>query len=374
MSTPSLNKIQVNLAALRYNYLQLQEKVGKDVQLLAVVKSNAYGHGLIAAAKAFSEVGAQAFGVAEVEEGVRLREAGITGNIVVLLGCRPSGFSDVLRHDLRPVVYQQEIVEGLSELAQRERKKVGVHVKLDVGMGRLGVRSHEFQGLLDIIEQLPGVYLCGLMSHLPMADNCDEAFTREHYKAFLDTVSVENRPQGQMVHIANSAALLRFPELRFDMVRPGITLYGCYPSGWLKEERAVQLKPAMSFKSCVIQVKDIPEGSGVSYGHSFVSARPTRLAVIPAGYDDGYSRRLSGKAEVLIRGQRVRVVGTICMNACMADVTDLPGVQAGDEVVLMGSQGKEEISADEIAGWLGTINYEVLCIFGACNRHEYVNS
>jgi len=368
-----LNRVRIDLSALRHNFGQIQRLAGKDVRLLAVVKSNAYGHGLVPAARAFQTAGARMFAVAEVEEGIKLREAGIEGDLIVLLGAAREGFADLLRYDLSPVVYQPETAEELSALAQRAGKDVAVHVKFDVGMGRLGALPHQARSLLERIEKLPGLHLAGVMSHLPMADRQEEAATRQQVRLFQELISEVGKGQaGHLLHIANSAALLRFPDLHFDLVRPGITLYGCYPADWLREKSEVRLKPAMSFRSSILQVKDLPAGSGVSYGHAFVTGRPTRLAVVPAGYDDGYSRRLSGKAQVLIRGQRVPVLGTICMNACMADVTDLPAVEPGDEVVLLGTQGKEEITAEEIAGWLGTISYEVLCLFGACNRHEYI--
>jgi alanine racemase len=374
MPTPSANKVQINLAALRHNYLQLQEVVGNDVRLLPMVKANAYGHGLIPAARAFYEAGARAFGVAEIDEGVRLREAGVAGEIIVFLGALPAGFEDLLRYDLSPVVFQRETVQELSAFAMRAGKKVGVHVKIDVGMGRLGALPHEFQPLLESVGKLPGVYLAGVMSHLPLADNPEENITLAHGRTFLEAIAAAAESgTGHIAHIANSAALLRFPKLHCDMVRPGIALYGYYPSNRLREEASVSLRPAMSFKSWVIQVKELTTGRGVSYGHTFVTGRPTRLAVVSAGYDDGYSRRLSGRAAVLIRGRRVPVLGTICMNACMADVTELDRVEVGDEVVLLGEQGREKITADEIAGWLGTISYEVLCLFGACNRHEYID-
>lgn len=374
MPTPSVNKVQINLAALRHNYLQLQEVVGNHVRLLPMVKANAYGHGLVPTARALYEAGARAFGVAEIEEGVRLREAGVAGEIIVFLGVMPAGFADLLRCDLSPVVFGRDTVEALSAFAVQAGKKVGVHVKMDVGMGRLGALPHEFQPLLETVGKLPGVYLAGVMSHLPLADNPEEKLTLAHGSTFFEAISAaEQSGKGRVAHIANSAALLRFPKLHYDMVRPGIALYGYYPSARLREEAAVKLRPAMSFKSCVIQVKELPAGRGVSYGHAFVTQRPTRLAVVSAGYDDGYSRRLTGRAVVLIGGRRVPVLGTICMNACMADVTELDRVEVGDEVVLLGMQGREEITADEIAGWLGTISYEVLCLFGACNRHEYID-
>jgi alanine racemase len=251
-----------------------------------------------------------------------------------------------------------------------------VHLKIDVGMGRLGIMPHELDGFLELLVGLPHIHLAGFLSHMPKADVRDDISTDDYRAVFTELFEKLKRIglDEHVVHIANSAALMRQPEARFDMVRPGISLYGCYPADWLQEASGVTLRPAMSFKTSVIQVKEVPAGFGVSYGHRFVTERPTRLAVLPVGYDDGYLRRLTGKAEVLVAGSRVPIRGMICMNACMADVTDVPGVEPGDEVVLLGWQGEAEITADEIADWSQTISYEILCLFGSCNRQVYVDN
>lgn len=371
MDTLSCNWVSVDLAALRHNFAALKSCVGQAVQVMAIVKANAYGHGLVQAAKAFAAAGATTFGVAEVEEGVALREAGIAGEIVVLLGASSKAAAEVVHHRLSPVVFGLEHLAELSAAAMKQGRNVDVHLKVDVGMGRVGVLPDQVPGLVAAIKDHGGLSLAGVLSHFPAAD-LDEGDTMRQFLTFQDVVRrlQAELPGGRLAHIANSAAIWRFKETHATMVRPGISLYGYFPSA-VSARPEIVLKPAMAFHTQVLQVKEVPAGYGVSYGHRFVTDRPTRLAVLPVGYDDGYLRSLAGKAQVLIRGQRAPVRGTVCMNACLADVTGISGVRPGDDVVLMGDAGADAISAEEIAGWMRTISYEVLCLFGSRNRHVY---
>ena len=374
MGTPSWNRVEVDRAALRHNFRQVRQLVGPAVDILAVVKADAYGHGLVPAAQAFAEAGATAFGVAEVEEGVRLRQAGITGQIVIMLGVDRQGAAEAVAHALTPVVYTLEALEALAAQATKGGCRKGVQVKVDVGMGRLGLLPHEIEPFLAALRRFPNLYLSGIASHFPKADVEGDALTEEQYGRFQELLArVQDNGAGRINHIANSATLLRYPRMRCDMVRPGISLYGCYPADWLGQASALDLRPVMRFATRVLQVKEVPAGQGISYGHRYVTEHPTKLAVLPVGYADGYLRRMAGKAEVLVAGQRAPVRGMICMNACMADVTEIPGVKAGDEAVLLGRQGAGEIRAEEIARWSDTINYEILCLFGSCNRQVYVD-
>ena len=367
--------MEVDRAALRHNFRQVRKLVGPTVDILAVVKADAYGHGLVPAAQAFAEAGATAFGVAEVEEGVRLRQAGITGQIVIMLGVDRHGAAEAVAHDLTPVVYTLEALEALAAQAAKAGCRKGVQIKVDVGMGRLGILPHEIEPFLVVLRRFPSLYLSGIASHFPKADVEGDAVTEEQYALFQELLTrAQDGGEGQVRHIANSATLMRYPQMRCDMVRPGISLYGCYPADWLGQASALDLRPVMHFATTVLQVKEVPAGQGISYGHRYVTARTTRLAVLPVGYDDGYLRRMAGKAEVLLAGQRAPVRGMICMNACMADVTDILGVKAGDEAVLLGRQGAGEIRAEEIARWSDTINYEILCLFGSCNRQVQIDS
>ena len=378
MAAESSNRVEIELAALRHNYLALQGTVGAGVKLMAMVKADGYGHGLVPVATALAAVGAKVFGVAEVEEGIRLREAGVAGEIVIVLGSRD--YPEIIHHGLSPVVFDLFSLRELSAAAVSARSKVGVHLKVDVGMGRLGIMPEEVPVFVANLAALPGLFLAGILSHLPFADREDgSAPTLGQCRNFA-ALAADIRVR----HLANSAALLRYPASHYEMARPGIALYGYYPGGggeWT--EGAPTLRPAMSFYSRVIQVKSLPPGAGVSYGHTFVTARPTRLAVLPVGYADGYLRYFSNRGEVLIRGQRAPVLGRVCMNVCMVDVTDIPGVVVGDEVVLLGRHTPEALAAgivegeggwlgaDEVAAGMDSISYEILCLFGNSNRRIY---
>jgi len=379
MTIDPYNNVLVDLGALRDNFLAVRRRVSPAARLMAVVKADAYGHGLVPAAGAFAWAGADCFGVAEVEEGVRLREAGIAGEIVVLLGVASAGAAEAVARELSPVVFERMMLDQLSRQAVIQGKVVGVHLKIDLGMGRLGLEPAAAGEMAVAINTLPGLRLAGILSHFPLADDPEAAeLCREQWGRFQRTAAglLGDGPAGErpLLHMANSAALLRFPETHADMVRPGISLYGYAPadSGLDSAGQTLALRPAMSLRSRVLQVKELAAGRGVSYGHRFVTTRATRLAVLPLGYAHGYPRGLSGRAEVLIAGRRVPLRGTICMNACMADITELPEVAVGDEVVFMGRQGEEFIGADELAARHGTISYEILCRFGAANRHLFI--
>ncbi|MDA8163656.1 MAG: alanine racemase [Desulfobacteraceae bacterium] len=367
----SLNRVEIDLGALRHNYRALQEQAGKGAEVLAMVKADAYGHGLVPVARTLAAAGARTFGVAEIEEGIALRQAGLEGEVIVLLGAPADRLDEVIVHRLSPVVFDLEMLAELSRRAVLAETRVDVHLKVDVGMGRLGILPPELPHFLDSLSRLPGVRLAGVSSHLPMADRPQAAVTREQCRLFMEIAArVRQASPEARFHLANSAAHLNLPETRLDMVRPGIALYGGQPGG----PTAGGFRPVMSFRSRIQQVKEVPAGTGLSYGHTFVTSRPSRVAVLPVGYDDGLLRRLSNRAAVLIGGRRVPLRGNICMNACMADVTDLPAVRPGDEVVLLGRQGGEAITAGEIAGWLETIDYEVLCLVGGLNARLYVGA
>ncbi|MCF6289966.1 MAG: alanine racemase [Desulfobacterales bacterium] len=378
MTSFALNRVEIDLAALAANYAVVRETVGSGVRVMAVVKADAYGHGMVRVARTLAAAGARTFGVAEVEEGMALRGAGVPGEIVVLLGGPLESVAEMVGNQLTPVVFD---IDTLAELSQRARALdavLDVHLKVDVGMGRLGIMPAEVQGFVRQLTALPGLRLTGVLSHLPAADDpAADQNTSTQLRCFQEVLAglEQKNGVGPVTHIANSAALLYHQPARLDMVRPGISLYGYYPDGAAGIGAAtVKLRPVMRFKTRVLQVKEVPAGAGISYGHTFVTRRPTRLAVLPVGYDDGYLRRLSNRAQVLIHGQRAPVRGRVCMNACMVDITDLDdaaAVRPGDEVVLIGPQGGELISADELAGWLETISYEVLCLIGSRNQRFY---
>lgn len=371
MNSSSWTRVEIDLAALRHNY-QVLKMVTGTVKVMAVVKADAYGHGMLKVAEELSALGVDALGVAEVREGVALRRAGITAEIVVLLGLRGEEMTDVVEHGLSPVVFEPDLIAELSVLAVSRKRKVDVHLKVDTGMGRLGISPEEVEPFLQKMKSMAGIRLAGIMSHFPMAD-VNPGATQAQNRVFAEISGRVATDPGHCVdHIANSSALLLFPEMHCSMVRPGISLYGCYPSAGMTDSVLIHLEPVMSFKTRVIQVKEVRAGQGISYGHTFVTERSSRLAVLPVGYQNGYLRSLSNRAQVLIHGRRVPVVGRVCMNITMVDVTDIGDVSSGDEVVLMGVQADEKISTDELADWMGTINYEVLCLFGNNNLRRYI--
>ncbi len=345
--------------------------------MLAMVKADGYGHGMVECAKALAETGADCFGVAEAVEGIRLRKSGITQPIFIMAGILPKIIPALFKYRLTPVVVDGSCLELISNEAVKRQQKIKLHLKVDAGMGRQGCALSDIRILIEQIDSLPGLSLAGIMAHFPMADDPNSDSTENIIAAFTEQIAqvADLLSENLLLHLANSGGILYFPGSHKNMIRPGISLYGCYPDCEQGKHNAgtEQLQPVMRFSSRIIQVKDVPTGTGLGYGHTFTTTRPTRLAIIPAGYEDGYLRCLSNKAQALINSKRVQTVGRISMNLTMFDVTDLDDVKPGDEIVLLGRQGDEEITADEVAGWMGTINYEVLCLFGNLNDREYAS-
>lgn len=330
---------------------------------MAVVKSDAYGHGMIPVAITLAGEGVDCFAVAEVHEGIALRQAGIKGDIVVFLGVRPGEIEEAVSHNLQPVVFEQSQLAALSA-AVTGKGHLGVHLKVDTGMGRFGIMADEVSSFVGEIDKSPGLFLAGLMSHFACADDRAGELTRNQQKIFADIAVMAESP-----HIANTAAILNFPDTTMAMARPGISLYGYGGGDGDLEKKG--LAPVMSYKTEIVQVREVPAGYGLSYNHTFVTESHSRLAILPMGYNDGYLRRMSNRAEVLIRGQRARQRGMICMNATIVDITHIKGAEVGDEVVLLGRQGSDEITANDLAHWQDSINYEVLCLLGNLNPRNY---
>jgi len=373
----SLNRIEVSKSALRHNFRVCREKAGTSA-VMPMIKADGYGHGMIECATVFSEEGAAAFGVAEAVEGVALREAGFEQPIFVIVGILPETISTLIEHKLTPVVVDGEILPELSKCALKNRCDIGLHVKMDAGMGRQGCLPEDLPFLVKQIKELPAVHLAGIMAHFPMADDLGSTNTMEVLKRFTSVLDKMGKqvPDSCILHIANSGGLFHFDATCLNMVRPGISLYGCYPEGSQHEfvEGDKQLEPVMRFVTKIIQVRTVPSGTGLGYGQTFITERATKLAVLPVGYEDGYLRSLSNRAEVLIHGRRFPVVGRVSMNLTLVDITDCDdSVKQGDDVVLLGKQGGGEITADEIAGWMDTISYEVLCLFGNLNTRYYID-
>ncbi len=355
---------EIDLSALDHNRACIQRLAGSR-ELIAVVKADAYGHGAREAAGALQAAGVGTFAVAYAGEALSLRDAGITAKILVLFD--RTDHADYFPFQLTPVVHDLRTAKRFDDEASRRMTRIDVHLKVDTGMGRVGFLPETLGAGLGEILALRNVRVTGLMSHFSEADLADRSFALEQIVRFSGIKDVIERASGTRLfcHFANSAAIFSLPEALFDGIRPGIALYGYGAAG------ANGLRPVMRVSTEVLVVRDLPEGTPVSYGRTFITKRKSRIAVLPVGYADGFIRALSNRAAVLIRSRRVPVVGRVCMDAVMADVTDLPEVCEGDEAVILGSQGGETISADEIAGRAGTISYEVLTSLGSRARRIF---
>jgi alanine racemase len=351
--------------ALRWNLSQIRTRVGAKIKILSMVKANAYGHGAPAVSKTLAAAGGDAFGVATLEEGVELREAGIREPIVVLAGAYEDQLDQFFNRTLTPVVHELNRLKQLEAALDRRGATLDVHLKVDTGMGRLGLVAADREVWLPEIKKLKALKIVGLFSHFSHAENVEGDYTKKQLEVFnlllakLSSASVAP----PLVHFANSAATITLPAAYFDMVRPGIMLYGVYPSPSMADQ--ITLKPALSWKTRILQLKKVPGGTSISYGQTFITQRESLIATLPVGYADGYQRLLSNRGEVLVGAHRAPVVGSVCMDLTLIDVTDIKNVKQGDEVVLLGRQGAAEISADEIAAWVNTISYEILTSISA---------
>ena len=355
----------IDHSALRWNLAQIRNKVGPKVKILSMVKANGYGHGAAAASRTLGTAGGDAFGVATLEEGAELREAGIQTPIIVLAGVYPNQIEQFLAHSLTPVVHEVVGLKHLDDAVKSSGATLNVHVKVDTGMGRLGFLAAEADCWIPELKKLRALKLEGIFSHFSHAESVQGDYTRKQLEIFTGVVENFRRQNITLplVHLANSAATITLPAAYFDMVRPGIMLYGVYPSPEMASQ--ISLKPVLTWKTRILQLKKVPPESSISYGQTFITKRESMIATLPIGYADGYQRLLSNRGQILVRGQRAPVVGKVCMDLTMIDVTDIRNVQQGDEVVLLGRQGDAEISADEMATWANTISYEILTSIGA---------
>lgn len=355
---------QIDLDAAAHNMRQIRKHVGPDVKIAAVVKANAYGHGSVELAKTFAENGADCFAVSSLDEAVELRRyAHIDKEIFILGHTDARRTEELLTYDIEPAVFNLKNAEFFSQEAQRLGKTLRVHIAVDTGMSRVGFQVNEFSvSEIKAIAALPNIEIRGMFTHFAVSDIKDKTFTREQYGHFRWMCK---RMEEEGIHIAlrhccNSAAALELPEYYCDMVRPGIIMYGCEPSPDV-DIKPYDLRPVMSLRCCIAHVKLIDAGATVSYGRHYTAPSRRKIATLPVGYADGYSRILSGKVDVLYHGHRVPQVGAICMDQCMIDVSGEANVHAGDEVVLFGRQGDSFIPIEEIAAVCGTINYEIMC-------------
>jgi len=364
---------EINLSNLDYNIKQIRNKVG-DKEIIGVVKADGYGHGSVAVSKVLLENGVKTLAIATLQEAITLREGGITCPII-MLGITPEMYSyTLLEYDIIPVTSSYGNAAAISEAAKAARKTIEAFIAVDTGMGRIGfLPNDEAIGEIKKISSLSNLKIKGLFSHFATADEKDKAYA-ENQLSYYNNFYEKLKQSGLDVPFrtfANSAAIMEIPAAHYDAVRPGIILYGCYPSSEV-DKNQLSIKPVMSIKANIIHLKKVPMDFSVSYGRRFTTQRESLIATLALGYADGYPRYLSGKGLVIVNGVYAPVVGNICMDQCMIDVTDVPKVKLGDEVVVMGSQNGLTILADEIGEKTGTINYEIVCAFGQRLPKVYV--
>lgn len=351
----------VDLAALAHNLLQLRRILSPGCDVIGVIKANAYGHGAVETAQTLIRHGVVRLAVFSVEEGIALRQAGIVVSILILGPVFPQQVEDLFAHQLTPAVSDLPTLTALGRYAMRRSSPYPIHLKIDTGMGRLGFTLNEVKNITTKHTFPSSLYLEGLMSHLADADGLDPDSTEQQINRFEQALKVvrEAGLSVPLIHLANSAGIVRFPSAHYSVVRPGIMLYGYHMLPL--SVQPPDLRPVLSLTTRIAQLRLIQPGETVSYNRTFMAKRQTRIAVLPIGYSGGVSRHLSNRGQVLIRGQRATIAGIVCMDMVMVNVTEIPDVTVGDDVVLIGQQGTDRITADDIAKWAGTISYEVLC-------------
>lgn len=365
---------EINLDNLAHNIREVRRLAGKQSQVMAVIKADGYGHGAAKIAQTLLDNGADRLAVAVLDEAIELRKAGIKAPIFILGYTQPERADEAVSYELEQAVYSIEAAEALSAEACSQGKTAQLHIKIDTGMGRIGLQADdEAVSIICRIHALPNINIKGIFTHFATADEADKSYTNMQFEKFkwINERLKEKGIDIEIKHCGNSAAIIDLPDMHLNMVRAGIMLYGLAPSKEVMLSKLV-LKEAMSLKVRVTHVKEIEAGQSVSYGRRFTADKKTKIASLPIGYADGYTRMLTGKAEALIKGVRVPVVGSICMDQCMIDVTGIEDVKPGDEVVLFGEQQGSFISIDEIAEKLGTINYEVVCMISRRVPRVYV--
>ncbi|HOE56332.1 MAG TPA: alanine racemase [Bacillota bacterium] len=365
---------EVDLNALAHNIREVRRLAEKGAIVTAVIKADGYGHGAGKIAQTLLDNGADRFAVAVLDEGIELRRGGFKVPILILGFTDKERAEEVISNDLGQAVYSWDLAEALSEEAVKQGKTAKIHVKIDTGMGRIGLQpDKDSVQLIRKISKLPNLEIEGIFTHFAVADTVDKAYTEGQFEKFnwiCQELEKENVKTG-IKHCGNSATIIDLPDMHMNMVRAGIMLYGLKPSDDVMLDK-LELKQVMSLKVRISHVKEIEAGQSVSYGRKFIAGKKSRIASLPIGYADGYTRMLSGKAEALVKGRRVPVVGRICMDQCMIDVTGIEDVKVGDEVVLFGKQGNEFIHIDELAEKLGTINYEIVCMISKRVPRVYI--
>ncbi len=366
---------EINLDNLAHNIKEVRRNTKKDALVTAVVKANAYGHGAVEASKVFLENGGDRLAVATLSEAIELRLGGIDVPILILGYTPKTQYSQVLKYDIIPTIYDYESAKALSEEATRLEVVGKIHIKIDSGMGRIGfLPSDEAISEIAKISKLPNIEIEGIFTHFAKADEEDKNFTRLQYNRFIDMVNkLEKKGVNIPIkHVSNSAAIIDLPEYNLNMVRAGIMLYGLYPSEEVNRNN-IKLKPAMTLKTKISHIKEVSKDVGISYGQIFVTKRKSKIATIPIGYADGFTRLLTSKGEAFVNGKTVPIIGKICMDQCMLDVTDVEKVNIEDEVILFGD-GEFGPHIDDVANKLNTINYEIVCMVGRRVPRVYIKN
>lgn len=353
--------VEINLDAIAQNVKNIKKLIGERSELMAVVKGNAFGHDILEVPSVVLNNGATRIAVARLEEGISLRKAGITVPILVLGLTLKEQAELLILYNIIPAVCDFEMIERLSKSAVKMNRIAKIHLKIDTGMGRLGILSEDALSFIKKLTHLNNIEIEGIFTHFSVADEKDKTYTENQFRKFTEVLNILER-EGIKIpikHVGNSATLLDLPHMWLDMVRPGIAIYGLYPS--MEVHKTIKLIPAHSFKTRIVFIKELPAGKCIGYGRTYTTTKKrTKVASLPVGYADGYNRLLSNQGEVLVRERRVPIIGRVCMDQCMVDVTDLPLVEIGDEVVLWGRQEEELITVEEIAEKIKTINYEIV--------------
>lgn len=359
---------EINLKNLDYNFKLVKRLAGKEVKILVPVKADGYGHGIVAVSKRLERLGVDYLGIASIDEGIALRNAGIKTPILVLSTVLPNDAKPVIAYNLTQTVCTKELARALSSEAVKKNKVAKVHVKIDTGMHRIGVARGGAYTFIKEIAKLKNLIIEGIFTHFPCADT-SPSFTKEQIKMFDDLIRTLEK-DGIVIalkHAQNSLGVIGYPQGHCTMIRPGLMLYGLYPAQDLK----IKLKPLLSLKTKIIFIKTIAKGKGVSYGHSYISSSKMKVATLPIGYGDGYPRALSNKAYCLVNGKKAKIIGRICMDQTMINITKIEGVSVGQEVVLIGKQKGEAITAEQLARLADTIPYEIVCNLGDRIRRVY---
>lgn len=358
---------EVNLDNIAHNVKEIRRITDKKAEIMGVVKADAYGHGVMEVTRTLLDNGVTRLAVSMLDEAIQLRQNGIQVPILILSYTDPIRAEEIILNDVTQTVFSHDLAKALSDAAVKHNRNVKIHIKIDTGMTRVGFMPG-YSAVKNVVQisKLPGIIIEGLFTHFASADETDKAYTYMQFERFMSIVSELNRigVYIPVKHVCNSAGLIEFPEMHLNMVRPGIALYGLYPSDEVDKTK-IELRPAMSMKANVILVKDVEKDTCISYGRIFKTCRSSKIATIPIGYADGYTRLLTNKGKVLLNGQLASIVGKICMDQCMVDITDIKGdVNVGDEAVLIGKQQDNEIKVEDLAKSVGTINYELVSIIG----------